>query len=144
MQCAPLELVEQGTPREGLATKRTLIDQADLLSNGDVQLAEREEPTLAQRSQNPVLCYLDAGFHGPLVLGPIGPGWQSSERVPACQLLVAGVQTGLIPARFGDARLQIVRLLWPTGLCGRAHLGGRSRSWNSWLDAKTGHITQPS
>jgi hypothetical protein len=103
LQCVPLELLEQRPARKGLATKRTLIDQADLLSNGDVQLAEREEPTLAQRSQNPVLCDLDASFHGPLVLGPIRPGWQNSERVPAGQLLVTGVQTGLIPARFGDA-----------------------------------------
>jgi len=38
----------------------------------------------------------------------------------------------------------IIALLSPTGLCGRAHLGGGSQSWNPGLGAETGHITQPS
>src|SRR5439155_8933499 len=51
LECVPLELLEQSPTRDGLTTKRTLIDQADRLSNGHVQLAEREEASLAQRRQ---------------------------------------------------------------------------------------------
>jgi transposase len=38
----------------------------------------------------------------------------------------------------------IIRLVWPTGLCGRRHPGAGSRSWNPERAADSGHITQPS
>ena len=58
------------------------------------------------------------------------------------QLRIAAVQFRVIPARFGDARLQIIGLLCPIGLCGRRAYEALSRTWNPACAAETGHITQ--
>jgi hypothetical protein len=71
--------------------------------------------------------------------------WRANRSgVRARPVQVAGVQLGLVPARDGHPRLQVVGLLWPTGLCGRGQPKAAFQSGNPWRQPEFGHITQPS
>jgi hypothetical protein len=66
LQRSAFELLEQRTSGDRLATELTVIDDGKLLGDSRVAFGEREELTLAQRSENPVLGDLNRGLDGGL------------------------------------------------------------------------------
>ena len=56
-----------------------------------------------------MLCYLDSGLDRRLIARVVRPGRQHGHAKMLGQVAVAGVQLRVIPAGFGDARLQIIR-----------------------------------
>jgi hypothetical protein len=57
------------------------------------------------------------------------------------QLGVAAVEQRIVQVRVQDPAFEIVEVLCPTGLCGRADGGWPSQTWKPLSGAETGHIT---
>jgi len=49
-----------------------------------------------------------------LVAWVVGPRRQHGQCEVPCEIEIARVQLRVVPAGFGHARLQVVRVLWPT------------------------------
>ena len=64
---------------------------------------------VAQARQYPALNDLHTDLGLGFVLGFVGPRRQDSHLVMGCQLLVAGVEFGVVAAGAADAAAQIVR-----------------------------------
>ncbi len=144
LQCGAFELLEQLPPRDRLATKRSIVDQRYPFSNRGVEFGQREELPFAEWREHASFRYQHPGFHGGLIARPIRPAGQDGHRVYARQLEVTRIQAWLVPAGFRDARLEVFRVVWPTGLCGPGQPKAAVQSGNPWRRPESRHITQVS
>src|SRR4030095_5156584 len=106
LQRRAFELFEEPAAGAGLTANRLIVAQPDLLGEGDVELGERKELPLAEWGEDASFGDQHTSLDGGLIPGPVRPAGQHRHRVRARQLEVAGIQTWLVPARLGDARLE--------------------------------------
>src|SRR5438876_5826103 len=80
LQCRAFELVEELASGAGLAAKRPIIDQPDLLGDGDVELGERKELAPAQWGEDASFGDEHTSLDGGLNPGPIRPAGSHRNR----------------------------------------------------------------
>ena len=85
------------------------VEFVEQLADGLVQIGQAEEGVVAQTGQDPALDHLDAHFRLGLVFGLANAGGDDGRAVVFGQVLVGGIQIGLVAAGVFDPGFEIVR-----------------------------------
>ena len=89
--------------------KGTCIHGLQWLCDRLIELTDAEEGVIPEGCEDPALGHKDSGFHFSLVPGFSWTGRYDRGVVMIGQVLVGGVDVGLVAARVFDARFEIVR-----------------------------------
>lgn len=97
------------TPRAGYqAVERALVEFVQQGLDALVELGKREEGLMAQAGQDPALDDLHSHLSLGFVLGLVRANWHHRHLIVLGQLLVAGVELGLVSASLADTALEVV------------------------------------
>ena len=107
-QGGPLKGLEEGAAAPGELLKRAGVEGAALRGERRIEVGETEEGLVTQRREDPALDELDAGLDLRLVAGFARTGRQDRGAVVPRQILIGGVEHGLVEAGVLDASPQIV------------------------------------
>jgi len=92
----------------------TIQQHADLR----IKFAQGEKLAVAQHREDPAFDHLHADFDLGFISGLTRASRQHGDSVMLGQIAVAGVNVRLVAMRLGYATAQVVRLLFPSPLCG--------------------------
>ncbi len=97
--------LEGRRPASLALAERTLIQFGEQLADGNIQFFQRETLAVTHRRRDPALSHL----HGVLYFGFISrlvwPRGHDSKSVVECEVVIGGVQIGIITMRSDDAGL---------------------------------------
>ncbi len=103
-----VELLEDALAGAGELLEGAGVERRQEGADGGVDLGEAEEALAAQAGQDPALGQQHPRLDLGLVPGLAHPGRQHRHAVVAGELLVAGVDVGVVVARVGDPALEVV------------------------------------
>ena len=89
--------------------KGTGIHGLQLPCDGLIELSDAEEGVISEGCEDPALGYKDSGFHFSFVSGFSGTGRYDRGAVMIGQVLVGGVDVGLVATRVCDPRFEVIR-----------------------------------
>jgi hypothetical protein len=98
--------------------ERPRVQILEQLGDRGVELAEREERPVAESRQDPALDDLYAGLDLGFVAWLSRARRQDRQTIVLGKVLIARVEFGLVAQRPANGALEIIRVLWPTSLCG--------------------------
>ena len=119
----PIDLLEEGAPTDPETLHRPRVDRVDARVDGGIEVGEGEEGLMPEGGQDPSLGDLDTHLDLRLVRRRRHPGGDHHGAVMRRQFCVGPVDLGFVAMRGRDAALQVVGLLCPTLICGRARVG---------------------
>ena len=129
LQCRLIEALEGRLTIAGQLFERLLVQFHQQGGDTLVELGQREEGVAAQARQNPALDDLYAHLGFGFVLGLVGSRRYHSQAVMCGQLLVGGVEVGVIAAGLTDTAAQII---------------GDNQRWTAAIEGQHAHMaTQP-
>ena len=88
--------------------RHAVVERRDQLTDGGVQLGEREEAPIAQLGDDPARRHLHGDLDLRLVARLVGPRRNDGGVVVRRHLGIAAIHRRLVEARLGDAGLQVV------------------------------------
>jgi hypothetical protein len=107
-QGGPLQRLEEEAAAPGQLLKRARVEQLALRREGVIQLGEADEDLVAQRGEHPALDELHPGFGLGLIAGRGGARGQDGRHIVRGQVLVRGIEHGLVETGVLDAALEVV------------------------------------
>jgi hypothetical protein len=116
------------------------VELIEQLPDGPVQLGQAEEGVVAQAGQDPALDHLDTDFDFGFVFGLANASRDDRRTVVLSQVMVGGVEIGLVAAGVLDPDLEIVRTTISGAPPRKANMWTwaliqLNSSWLSWASA---------
>jgi len=104
----PLQLLEEAAAAAVQLLEGPLVEPADELADGGVELGQAEEGAVPESGQDPALDDEHAGLDFGLVARLVGARRHDRHPIPGSHLPVGGVEQRLVAMGPGDARSQVV------------------------------------
>ena len=107
-QCRAVQLLKCFTSVTGQLLERTLVEFVQQGTDTLVELGQREKGLVAQVGQDPTLDELHTHLSLGFVLVLVRARWHHRQLIVFGQLLIAGVELGIISASLADTALEVV------------------------------------
>jgi hypothetical protein len=111
--------LEQGAPGAFQLLERPVVQKLQESANLSIQIRQAEERVLSEPRQDPALHQENTGFYFGLVARLSLPGGEHGGPVMDRELVIRGVEVGLVVAGVPNTSAKVVGLLLPSRLCGR-------------------------